>query len=83
MDLSMVRSCSVIVIPENDALTNLSIAWQEDETGRLTVQTIVGSSWTHRGYHGYPDPAVSHWSERCLGHVWSDPEPWGNTLKGG
>ena len=50
----------------NDALTNLSIAWQEDGTGRLTVQTIVGSSWTPRGYYGYPDPADSHWFETCL-----------------
>ena len=39
---------------------NLSIARQEDETGRLKVQTILEISWTHRGYHGYPDPAVSH-----------------------
>ncbi len=39
---------------------NLSIARQKDETGRLKVQTIKRHSWTHRGYHGYPDPAVSH-----------------------
>ena len=39
---------------------NLSIARQEDESGRLKVQTIDILSWTPRDYHGYPDPAVSH-----------------------
>ena len=66
----------------NDALTNLSIAWQEDGTGRLTVQTRVGSSWTPRDYHGYPDPADESLVREVSHHVWSDPEPWGNTLKG-
>ena len=36
----------------------------------------------HRGHYGHPGPANDHWSERCLDHVWSVPEPEGNTLKG-
>ena len=40
---------------------NLSIARQEDETGRLKVQTIKRLSWMHMGYHGYPDPVVCHY----------------------
>jgi hypothetical protein len=36
----------------------------------------------HRGHYGHPGPADDHWSERCLDHVWSVPEPEGNTLKG-
>ena len=39
---------------------NLSIARQVDETRRLKVPTILEISWTHMGYHGYTDSAVSH-----------------------
>ena len=35
-----------------------------------------------RGHYGHPGPADDHWSERCLDHVCSVPEPQGNTLKG-
>ena len=34
------------------------------------------------GHYGHPGPAKDHRSERCLDHVWSVPEPEGNTLKG-
>ena len=36
----------------------------------------------HRGHYGHPGPADDHSLERCLGDVWSIPEPQGNTLKG-
>ena len=29
--------------------------------------------------HGYPDPAVGYWPERCLGHVYMVPDPVGFT----
>jgi hypothetical protein len=62
---------------------NLSIARQEDETGRLKVQTIEDI----RGHTGaimdIQIPLLVIDRRGCLDHVWSDPEPWGNTLKGG
>ena len=35
-----------------------------------------------RDHYGHPGPADDHWPERSLDHVWSVPEPEGNTLKG-
>ena len=54
---------------------NLSIARQEDETGRLKVQTIkdiCGRAWAIMGIQ---IPLLVIDRRTCLDHVWSDPEP--------
>ena len=54
---------------------NLSIAKQEDETGRLNVQTIKdirGRTWAIMGIQ---IPLLVIDRRACLDHVWSDPEP--------
>ena len=62
---------------------NLSIARQKDETGRLKVQTIKDIRGRTGAIMGIQIPLLVIDRRTCLDHVWSDPEPWGNTLKGG
>ena len=62
---------------------NLSIARQEDETGRLKVQTIRDIRGRTGTIMDIQIPLLVIDRRESVDHVWSDPEPWGNTLKGG
>ena len=54
---------------------NLSIARQEDETGRLKVQTIKDIRGRTGAIMGIQIPLLVIDRRTCLDHVWSDPEP--------
>ena len=56
---------------------NLSIARQEDETGRLKVQTIKDIRGRTGAIMGIQIPLLVIDQRGCLVHVWSDPEPKG------
>jgi hypothetical protein len=36
---------------------------------------VKRSSWMHKGHYGRSGPANDHSPKRCLGDVWSIPEP--------
>ena len=54
---------------------NLIIARQEDETGRLKVQTIKDIRGRTGAIMDIQIPLLVIDRRTCLDHVWSDPEP--------